>query len=527
MLPFFRTGTNQYSENPHLILTRIICSDDRCGNETRRARKNTQLGSELKIKTIRAGAWSLVEALTMRGVQFVVGIILARLLLPEQFGLIGMLMVFTALAQTLMDSGFGAALIQKQDLTEKDINSIFYFNILTGVLLVCCLYVVSPWIATFYDQPILSPLLRLISLTLIINALGLVQNVLIVRELNFKIQAKVTFIASILSGVIGISMAYQGYGVWSLAAQQISSSIFRTILLWLFSSWRPAWIFSFKSLREMFRFGSKLLAAGVLNTFFDNVYLIVIGKLFPLAELGYFTRAKNLQQLPSTTLSSVVSRVTFPVFSAIQDDPERIKRGMKKALTMLVFINFPMMLGLAVVSRPLVLVLLTEKWTPCIPYLQLLCLVGVMFPLHVINLNVLQAMGKSDLFLRLEIIKKSLVVLNIVITYRWGISAMIYGQLVISFFSYYLNAYYNTKLIDYSLLEQISDLCPYLLTAVIMTVAIYGITYLPINNPSLLLIGQTISGFALYLTLCHIFKLTAYTEMKRMVADRFPAITTY
>ena len=482
------------------------------------------MASKLKSKTIRAGAWSFLEALSQRGVQFIVGVILARLLLPEQFGLIGMLLVFMAISQTFLDSGFGAALIQKQEVSAKDINSIFYFNVFIGILVVFCLFILSPLVATFYNQPILSPLLRLISLTIIINSFGLVHNVLLIKALNFKTQTKVTLLASTISGIIGISMAYRGYGVWSLAAQQISNSSFRTILLWFFDSWRPAWLFSFKSLQEMFRFGSNLLVSGLLNTFFDNIYLVVIGKLFPPADLGYFTRANNLQRLPSRTLSSVVARVTFPVFSTIQNDPERVKRGMQKALTMLAFFNFPMMIGLAVVARPLVLILLTEKWAPCIPYLQLLCLVGAMFPLHLINLNVLQALGKSNLFLRLEIIKKILIVFNIIVTYRWGILAMISGQIIISFLSYYLNAYYNKLLINYSIFEQIRDIFPYFLATLLMAIPVYFMLYLPIRSYLLLLFIQAVTGVLIYVAACYFFKLSAYTAFQQIVAEKLPRV---
>jgi teichuronic acid exporter len=478
--------------------------------------------SELKSKTIRAAAWSFAEAAGLRGVQFVIGILLARLLLPAQFGLIGMLAIFMAVSQTFLDSGFGSALIQRQTVTKKDTCSVFYFNILIGIIAAVCLCGLAPYVASFYKQPVLTPLLRVMSMVLVINALGLVQSMLLIKAIDFKTQTKVSLIASISSGLIGIALAYRGYGVWSLAVQQLSNSAFRTGLLWFFSSWRPALIFSLQSLREMFRFGSRLLCSGLLNTIFDNIYLIVIGKLFSPAELGYFTRANSLQQLPSTTLSDMVGRVTFPVFSTIQDDPERMKRGMKKALTALVLVNFPLMIGLAVVARPLVLVLLTDKWEPCIHYLQLLCLVGLMFPLHLINLNVLQAMGRSDLFLRLEIIKKMLVVLNIVITCRWGIMAMITGQIITSFISYYLNAYYNKALLNYSVWEQVRDLYPYLMNALLMGGLVYAMTYLPVASQVLLLLCQTVAGGVVYLLLCRIFRFSAYMDLQRMVISRLP-----
>jgi len=480
------------------------------------------MDSELQSKTIRAGIWSFAEAVGLRGVQFLIGIVLARILMPEQFGLIGMLAIFIAIAKSFLDSGFGAALIQRQEITEKDTCSIFYFNIVVGILAAGCLCWIAPRVSAFYGQPILVPILDALSLVLVINAFGLVQETLLMKTLDFKTQTKVSLIASVLSGGLGIALAYRGLGVWSLVAQQLSAAVFRTVLFWIFSRWRPAWVFSFRSLKEMFGFGSKMLASGLLNTLFDNIYYIVIGKLFSPASLGYFTRADSIQQLPSITLTGVVGRVTFPVFSKIQHDRERMKRGMKKSLSLLVLFNFPLMIGLAVVARPLVLVLLTEKWAPCIPYLQLLSLVGLMFPLNVMNLTVLQALGRSDLFLRLEIIKKALIVANIAITWRWGIMAMIAGQVVTSVASYYLNAYYNRALLNYSVWEQIGDMYPYLLNTSLMGAAVYAMQHLPIASPAILLVCQVAVGICLYMFLCRIFRNAAYMNIQEMLFRRLP-----
>ena len=476
----------------------------------------------LKNKTVKATIWSFLEALGLRGVQFLVGIILARLLKPEQFGLIGMLTIFLAIAQTFLDSGFGPALIQRPVVTQEDTSSVFYFNILIGAVCAGLLCFLAPWIAQFYSQPVLVKLLRLMSLLLVINAFGLVQTALLSKAIDLKTQAKITLIASIFSGITGIILAFHGFGVWSLAIQQLSSAFIRVILLWFLGSWRPSFTFRLGSLKIFFGFGSKLLVSGILNKIFDNIYLIVIGKVFSPSDLGYFTRANNLQQLPSQTLSGIVSRVTFPVFSSIQEsDREKLKRGMKKALTSLVLINFPMMIGMAVTARPLVIILLTEKWLPIVGYLQLLCLVGLMFPLHVMNLNVLQAMGRSDLFLRLEIIKKFLIALNIFITWRFGIMAMIAGQVVVSFFSYYFNAYYNGTLISYSVWEQIVDLFPYLIISGIMGSAIYFLGYFPFQSQALLLVGQTFFGGCIYVFLCRILNVPAYMEFRSMIMGFF------
>ncbi len=476
--------------------------------------------SNLKSKTLHALFWSFFERIGQQGIQFIITIILARLLLPEEFGLIAMLTIFMAVAQSFIDSGFGQALIQKQDATHIDECSIFYFNILVGFLAAGLLCLTAPWIAGFYNQPLLVPLTCALSLNMIINAFGLVQITLLTKHIDFKTQLKVSVIATVTSGTIGVTMALNGFGVWSLVAQSISSNLFSTALLWLFNTWRPSLTFSFVSLRGMFAFGSRLLASGLLDTIFRNIYLVVIGKLFPPMALGFYSRAKGLQQLPVENISGLVSRVTFPVFSSVQDDKPRLKRGVREALTMLVMINFPMMVGLAIVAKPLVLVLLTEKWTPCVPYLQLLCVVGMLYPLHVINLNVLTAQGRSNLFFRLEVLKKILIVIAIAVTYRWGIIAMIYGQIATSCLAYFLNAYYTGKMLDYPITEQIQDLMPSLALSGVMGLGVYTLKYTPIVNQSVLLLVQIMTGIVLYAVLCYIFRISSFMEVIKMVKSK-------
>jgi teichuronic acid exporter len=478
------------------------------------------LNETLKSRTIRALAWSFIESAGVQGVQFVIGIILARLLFPAQFGLIGMLAIFMEVAQSFLDSGFGSALIQKRGATHADNCSVFYFNIVVGLFVAGILCVISPFIAAFYKQPELTSLLRVLSLVIVINSFGLIQYTLITKEINFKASTKVSTIASILSGIVGVTMALWGFGVWSLAAQQISRAIFRTAFFWFFNKWRPSLVFSLKSLRELFGFGSRLLIGGVINHIFDNIYLLVIGKLFSAIDLGFFTRAKSLQEIPSQSLTGMVARVTFPVFSTIQDDKVRLKGGMKKALTSLALINFPLMIGLAITARQVILILFTARWAESIPYLRLLCFIGLLFPVHLINLNVLQAMGRSDLSLRLEIIKKILIVINIVITFRWGITAMIYGMLVLSVISYFLNSYYNGTLINYSIFEQVFDLLPYLTVSLVMGVVVFLIGKLPFTNLWLIIIVQIIIGTGLYIGLSRAFKLPAFMDIWRTVRSK-------
>jgi len=479
----------------------------------------------LKHKTINALSWSFVEVIAQMGVQFIIGIVLARLLFPEQFGLIGMLTIFMAVSQAFLDSGFGAALIQKRNASKTDICSIFYFNILVGLAAAGVLCLIAPWIAVFYNQPVLTPLTRALSLTIVINSFGLIQGTILTREINFKIQTKVSLIAGTMSGLIGITLAFMGFGVWSLVVQQISSALFRTCFLWVYSTWRPILIFSFNSLRSMFGFGSRLLFSSLLNQIFDNIYFVVIGRLFSAADLGYFTRAKTLNDLPTQTLSGMVGRVTFPVFSTIQDDPARLKRGLKKALTVLVLVNFPMMIGLAIVARPMVLVMLTEKWSASVPYLQLLCVAGLLFPLHLINLNALQALGRSDLFLRLEIIKKVMIAINIAITWRWGISAMIYGIIVNSIIAYYLNTYYSGILLRYPIREQLMDLIPYLIVSILMGIAVYAAGLLQFSHHWSMLLVQITTGIIIYVFLCRVFRLKAFIEIWQAILNRKPLVS--
>jgi len=471
------------------------------------------MAESLRSKTVFALSWSFLESIGLQSVRFVIGIVMARLLLPEQFGLIGMLLFFMGVAQVFYNSGFGAALVQKQGVTPADVNSVFYFNIFAGAVAAGLLCLAAPWIAAFYRQPILTPLTRALSLTIVFNSFGLIQNTLLTKELNFKTLAKVNLCASLLSGAIGVAMAAAGFGVWSLALQQISSSLLQTAFLWSLRIWRPERIFSLTSLREMFRFGSRLLTTGLLHQTFENIYPMVIGRLFSAADLGYFTRAQNFGEIPSQTLSTVVGRVTFPVFSTIQDDPARLKKGMKKALTILVLINFPLMIGLAVVARPLVLVLITEKWAQSITYLQLLCVVGLLYPVHVINLNLLYALGRSDIFLKLDVIKRVLMIANIAVTWRWGISALIYGMIFQSVLSYYLNSYYTRRLIGYPATEQLRDLFPFLLASAAMGAAVHAVGFLKFANLYSMLAAQVAAGVVAYFALCRLFRLGAFMEV--------------
>jgi len=478
--------------------------------------------NNLKQTTINALFWRGIEIYGQQGIHFVIQIILARLLLPEQYGLIAMLAIFIALAHAFINSGFAQALVQKKNITLTDESSVFYFNIIISIITTSILWFIAPKIAAFYKQPLLTPLTRVLSLNLIIDALSQIQKTILTRKIDFKSQLKVGVSASLLSGVFGIIMAYRGFGVWALVGQQVSRSLMQTTIFWLVSDWRPAFIISFNSLKGMFSFGSKLLFSGFLNTFFNNIYLVVIGRLFTPEALGFYTRAKSIQQFPVSNLTTIISSVTFPVFARIQDQRNKVKIGAQQSLMILIMIIAPCMLGLAIVARPLVSLVLTDKWLPCVPFIQLLCVVGIIWPLHVINLNVLMALGRSDLFFRLEVLKKILIVISITITYRWGIHAMICGQVAVSILSYYLNSYYSGKLIDYPIREQIFNLAPYLAIAIVMAAGVYSIRWFQIANDVILLVTQILIGVVIYATLAWILRMSAFTEIVNFSISKLP-----
>ncbi len=396
----------------------------------------------------------------------------------------------------------------------------FYFNILVGFLAAGLLCAISPWVADFYDQPILAPLMCVLSVTLIIHSFAGVQTALLSRRIDFKTQLKVGIISTALSGAVGIAMAVRGFGVWSLVGQYVASSFFRTALLWYLNTWRPRLVFSFKSLREMFRFGSRLLASSVLNTTFDNIYLVVIGKLFSAAHLGLYSGVQKMGNFVARNVTGTVTQVAFPVFSMIQDDPGRLKRSMRKAMAMLALFNFPVMVGMAVTARPLVHVLLTEKWAPAVGWLQLLCVAGLLYPFHALHLNMLKAIGHSDLYFRLEVLKKILIVIMIAVTCRWGVTGMIWGQIVMSVLGYYINSYYTRRLIHYSLREQLTDLAPYAVVSALMGLSLCLVRFAALGGDALLLLTEVLLGASLYIALNYALRLSAFMEMIDTIRDR-------
>lgn len=432
--------------------------------------------SDLKKKTAKGMLWSAVERFSTQGVQFLFGILLARLLTPNDYGMIAMLTIFIAVSQTFMDSGFGNALIRKPDRNEADKATVFFFNIFMAIACYGVIFLAAPFIAQFYKMPELTDILRILAISLIIQSFGSIQHLNLIIDLNFKVLAKVTFIGALTGGTAGLICAYNGLGVWSLVIQQLITTVSRVILFWVFVHWRPKTFFNKSSFKNMFGFGSKLLASGLLNTLYDNIYDLIIGKAFAAAALGNYSRASHFANFPSSNVTGIFQRVTYPVLSKIQNDTEKLRKGYLKFLNMATLVIFPLMIGLAALAKPFILLILTDKWFDVILILQIICIAQMWYPVHAINLNILQVMGRSDLFLKLEIIKKIEGLTVLCITLPYGIIAMCFGQWFNACFGLVVNTYYSGKLLNAGLLPQIKMYIPTLLNSLVMGAICLGVT---------------------------------------------------
>ena len=470
----------------------------------------------LKRKTVSGVMWSAIERFSLQGVQFVMQLVMARLLLPSDYGMIAMLTIFLQIAQAFIDSGFTNALIQKKDRTEVDYSTVFYFNIIIALLFYCILFVSAPLIAKFYNMPDLILVMRVMALSLIILSFSAVHKTKLTIEINFKIQSKITLIAAGISGIIGVGIAYWGYGVWALVYQSILNAMLTTILFNCFYRWKPLKTFSMKSFKRLFSFGSKLLVSGLIHTVYYNLYGIVIGKRFSAAELGYYTRAEQFAILPSYNLSAIITRVTFPILSSIQDDNERLASTYRKYIRLSSYLIFPLMVGLASLANPLVDLFLTEKWNGTVALLQILCFDWMFDHLSGINLNLLYVKGSSYLALRLEIIKKIIAITILLASIPLGIIGMCLGRVLYSLIATYANTYYTNSLIGLSFRTQLKDIIPYLILSLAMGGVVYATTYLGLSNIIQLIIGITI-GILFYISISYIFKITSLKVLLQLI----------
>ena len=474
------------------------------------------MAGSLKHKAIHGVGWSFIDNIASSGITFLVGLVLARLLTPKEYGIMAMIAVFIAVSNSIIDSGFSNALIRKTRIERVDYNTVFYFNLTVSILIYTLLYLAAPAISVFFKESVLVEIIRILGLVLIINAFSVIPRTQFVRDVNFKTQTKVSLISSISSGVFGIGMALGGMGVWSLVGQQLSRQFLNTLFLWIYSKWYPVWEFSRKSFNELFGFGSKLLLSGLLDTIYKNIYYIIIGRFYTSAQLGQYTRADQFNMIFSSNLTSVVQRVSYPVLSSIQEEPERLREAYQKVIKITMLITFACMLGLAAVAKPLILILIGEKWLPAVYFLQIICFSGMLYPLHAINLNILQVKGRSDLFLKLEIIKKIIAVGPIVVGVVYGIEYMLWGGVLTSFIAYFLNSYYSANLMNYPTSEQIKDILPTFLTSFLVAAFMWSVSFWNISVYALLPI-QLLAGISLTLLIYEKLHLDEYLELKQLV----------
>lgn len=475
--------------------------------------------SSLKEKTVKGVMWSGIDRFSTQGVQFVFSILIARLLLPEDYGVVAMLNIFMSVSQKFIDSGFGTALIRKPDRTEIDFSTVFYFNIIASIFFYVVLWVASPYIAAFYDIPLLEDVTKVVALNLVINSLAGIQSAKLSIAIDFKTRAKISLTVTLLTGVVGLWMAYNDFGVWALVIQSVVGSLLGTALLYWFVRWIPKWTFSWKSFREMFSFGSKLLASGLLDTIYNNIYTLVIGKFFSSSALGVYSRASGLAQYPSSNITNVLQGVTFPVLCSIQNEPERLANVYKRFLRLSAFIIFPLMVGLAAVADPLIRLVLTDKWEGSIYLLQIVCFSMMWYPIHAINLNLLQVKGRSDFFLKLEIIKKIQGVIVLCITVPMGIVAMCYGSVVSSLICLVYNTYYTQKLIGYGYAAQMKDLLHILVHSLVMGAGVWCIVQV-FDSLWLQLVVGILSGAVYYIAGAHFLHFEELDEVVFLVRKR-------
>ncbi len=475
-----------------------------------------QMSESLKNKTVKGVGWSAIDNVAQMGVTFLVSIVLARLLSPDDYGLLGLITIVTAVCTTLVNGGFTTALIRKKDITEDDYNTAFIVNLALSLLLYAIVYASSPFIADFFKREELVSLTRVASLGLIAGALSLVPQTRLTKRIDFKSQTKITLIASVTSGVLGIAMALLGFGVWSLVAQTLSNQVLRTILLWVIDRWIPKFRFSKASFQELFGFGWKIMLSGLLDTVWKELYQVVVGKFYSPATLGQYTRGKQFSQLLSSNLTNVVQRVTYPVLSNIQDDKERMVSAYRRIIKTTMFITAVGMFFLGAISEPLLYCLIGPKWHEAATYLPLICISSSLYPLHAINLNMLQVQGRSDLFLGLEIIKKIIALGPLFIGAFVGIMPMLYTNIIIGIISYFLNSYYTGKFLNYSSWMQLKDVAPSYGIATLVAVSIYFLKYLPVSNWVILPI-QIVLGFFILIAVCQQTRMREFVEIKGIV----------
>lgn len=460
--------------------------------------------------------WKLLERFGTQGIQFIIQIILARLLFPEDYGILALVVIFTNIAQVFVKSGLSTSIIQKKEVDNTDLSSVFYVSLGIASFLYVGLYFASPLVATFYANQTLIPVLRVLALTLFPGAFNSIQNALVARTMRFKRLFYSSVGAGIVSGIIGIYLAYHSFGVWSLVFQQLSNQVIITLILWFTVRWRPSFTFSLERVKILYSFGWKLLVSSLIATVFQDLRSLIIGKVYSPAMVGYYNRGKQFPQLVISNINGSIQSVMLPTLASHQDDPVRVKAMMRRAIVTSSFIVFPMMIGLAVIAEPLVILLLTEKWLPAVPFLQIFCFINALMPIHTANLQAVNAMGRSDIFLKLEIIKKVYGLIILAVALPFGVYMLALSGVISSVISSFVNAHPNKDLLNYSYGEQFGDVLPSLLLSIVMGGSIYLFNFLSLS-PLVTMLLQILTGVIIYPSLAYLFKLECFSYIRETV----------
>lgn len=467
----------------------------------------------LKNKTVSGIGWSAADAFLGQGVTFLVGLVLARILSPDEYGLIGIVTIFTTILLGFVDSGFSSALIRKKTITKEDYNTLFFFNMVVSVMMYFLLFVGAPLIARFFGRPQLVSLARVTGLLLIIQAFSIVQNTILMKRIDFKTRTKCSVIGAVGSGIIGIVMALMGYGVWSLVGQQLSLQLLFTASLWFFNRWMPTLKFSRESLKYMWGFGWKLMLSGFLDRLWAQLYQAVVGKFYNPATLGQYTRSKEYASLFSSNLTAIVQRVTYPVLAEVQDDNQRLVAGYRRIIKTAMFVTAVLMFSLGAVSEPLIYCLIGPQWHIAATFLPLICISMSLYPLHAINLNMLKVQGRSDLFLYLEIVKKVIAIGPICLGIFVDIYWMLVGSIITGIIAFFLNTYNTGKSLHYTSWKQLKDIAPSYGIATLVAVSVYFFKYLPLSYWAILPI-QIVVGAVVFFLVCEKTKMEEYVVVK-------------
>ena len=463
------------------------------------------MAESVRSKLIHGVAWNFTEKILVKVASFAISVILARLLSPSDYGLMGMLAIFMSISSVFIEGGLAKALIQRQGCQDIDYSTAFVTNVALSLVIYAILFLTAPLIAEFYEEPILIPLTRVLALTIILGSFNIVQRAKLMANVDFKSLAQINVMSILVTGAIGIFMAYEGYGVWALVGQSIGSTLFLIFIFPFYSKWKPSLRFSKESFSHLFGFGSKLMITGVYAVIFNNIATICIGKVYKSEELGYYTRGSQFSDLISFTVNDVLGTVTFPVLSELQNDTDRMVAVYRKSLFVTAMIIFPVMVLCALLAYPLVLILLTEKWLPCVVLMQWLCLARMFTPLSALNMNILNAVGRSDLFMKLDFSKAPLTILILVITIPISVKAIVIGTFVDSFLCFFINAYLPGRMFGYGAWKQIKDWRYILLSLALMSIVVLGFMQLVENAWLQLLVGGSL-GVLVYALCCYFFK---------------------